>query len=405
MEQPSLQREESIASGDLDDLGEDDEQEEEQQEVLAKKETRTVRCLKFLVIWILLSCGAAIAACVYVYTSNEEESTFHYSFHDYAQQIIDTVDMYAQNKLEALGALALLIQAHAINMQQRWPLVTVPFFEEHVQGTKSLTDCYGIFLCPIVNESMRHEYVNYTLNHRSWINASYAAQREIQGYDESGLEQEDYATVDWFEHLWSSDYYNESNPDFSAGIASDIFTTRSAPGVFHPVVEFNNPGPHFPQWQAAPMSAYYQSSVNLNYGAYDDFFEQTKIIRETSNAAFGIAWTDQDTDGYVSTLLYPIFDQFHGDGKEVVAFLGLDILWKAFLQNILPPETKPIHVVVFNSCGQTFTFLLVGDDTIFQGDGDLHDVSFDSMEKTTVFGNKLMEPVSEESCEYNPEVH
>ena len=392
----SVDNGQSIYTAD-DDMGNDQDEDEigGHRPVLGKRETRAIYCLKGFVMFILLGCGLAIAACVYLYTSQQEQSTFDDSFADYSQQIIDTVDTYARNKLEALGALALMIQAHAITANETFPFVTVPFFEEIVQGTKSLTACYGIMLFPIVTEANRQAYVNYTLTQRGWINASYAAQREMHGSDNLGMTMNEISQVDWFDYLWTMDYYNESNPDFSAWIADDIFQTRSSPGIYHPVVE-TEPGPYFPQWQVAPLDSYYQSTVNLNYGAYDDFYRQTEIIHATSNAAFGIAWTDQSTDGYISTLLYPIFDQFHGSEKSIVAFLGLDIYWKAFLENILPPETKGIQVVVYNSCGQNFTFLLEGNNATFQGDGDLHDLSFDGMARSTVFGRKLMEPVTEE---------
>jgi hypothetical protein len=46
----------------------------------------------------------------------------------------------------------------------------------------------------------------------------------------------------------------------------------------------------FPQWQVATMSWYYRSSVNLNYGHWNDFFNSTLITMETGIAVLGEAW-------------------------------------------------------------------------------------------------------------------
>ena len=200
---------------------------------------------------------------------------------------------------------------------------------------------------------------------------------------------------DWFDHLWGDGYYNESNPDFSSGISSSIFgTTFNAEK--HPTIDPDEEGPYFPQWQTSPASWYYQSTVNSNYGNFEDFFNQTQLIMDTANAAFGMAWSDSNVPGYISTMLYPIFDSFYSDEPRVSAFVSIDLFWEAFLEGILPPNADGIHVVIDNAapCSQVFTFQINGEDAVFLGDGDLHEDKFDSMEVPFLFGSKLMEPVS-----------
>jgi hypothetical protein len=362
---------------------------------LAQRETKAVRWLRVTVLLILISAAASCAALVYTYIRNGQVSEFEETYEDFAQKIITATENNALNKMEAIVSLASLIQAHAMDTNQTWPLVTVSFFETHVMATRSLTEAYGVTLFPFVESSNREDWEIYSVQHRDWLNESYATQREIFGSDNLGLN--DTTNVDWFDFLWTSDYKDPLNPDFSAGIADRIFRTRHVYDDSHNPRIDTSTGPYFPQWQAAPASKYYQSTVNLNYACYDDFFEQTKIIRNTSNSAFGIAWTDQSTEGYVSTLLYPIFDLFYGGEKKVVAFLGLDLLWNSFLKSILHQGNKGVYVVVENTCNQTFSFLLEKDDSSFLGDGDAHDTNYDSMERSTLFGHKLMEPVTEET--------
>jgi hypothetical protein len=301
--------------------------EEEPKMVLAKGQTKAVRCLRIIVILVLLGATAIACFAVYRYTSTKQQEEFEDDFHDFAQQIIDTVHVNAQNKLEAVGALALQLQAYAVDHNLTWPFVTMPFFENHVMATKSLTDAYGVLVFPIVTNDTRGEWEQYAVEHSYWVGESYEAQQQVYGYDNSELEDK-LAVVDWFDHLWGPDFYNESNPDYTAGIAKEIFVTvHDDDDQDDPVIDTSE-GPYFPQWQTAPMSWYYQGSVNLNYGSYPDFLDQTAIVGANGSAAFGTAWQDYQTPGYLSTLLYPIFDKFYEEDKKVVAYISIDIFWE-----------------------------------------------------------------------------
>jgi hypothetical protein len=264
-----------------------------------------------------------------------------------------------------------------------------------------------VLLFPIVETSQREAWEAYSVQHKDWIEESYTTQR-IQNNGTDGLSSFageqlslDNNTTDWFDLLWGPDYIDDRNPDFSNGISSVIFKTRHVhdPDNRNPRVD-DTKGPYFPQWQAAPMGWYYQSSVNLNYGHFSDFLQQTKIVRDTKTAAYGEAWTDPEAPGYLSTMLYPIFDQMSttsgGHATKVVAFLSLDIFWEAFLARILPPNSDGVYVVISNTCDQVFTYLLLGERVEFVGDQDLHESQevYDNWMVSFLFGQELMEPIT-----------
>ena len=364
---------------------------------LAQKETRVVRFMKALVVAILLAATAAVMSGVYLYTRNDQVSEWEETFQGYAQQIRDTVHRNAQHKLEAIGAIALQIQTYALNNNRTWPNVTVPYFEEIILTTKSLTNAYGVQLFPIITNENRAEWEAYSVQHRYWINESYATQRKVYGEDQSKLEPgaTSQTNFSWWHHLWGDDHKNASNPAFSSGISDRIFgTEHEDPDEYDPVIDISGGPFYFPQWQSAPMSWYYHSTVNSNYGNFLDFYQQTQIIMNTSTAAFGEAWTDGNTPGRISTLLYPIFDQIY-DGK-VAAFVSVDLFWEAFLERILPPNADGIYVVIENTCDQVFTFMLNGEDAAWLGDGDLHeqDSKYNEKKESFVFGSQLMEPIT-----------
>jgi hypothetical protein len=307
---------------------------------LARTETTAVRWLRGALIAVLLCGAGAVSAGLYLLTSRSELHDFHAAFDGYGQQIVDAVQMHAQNKLEASGALALDCQIHAILSNSTWPNVTVPYFEERVTATKSLTQAFGVLLFPIVTEADRVGWEEYSVQHRDWIWDSYATQRHVYGVDQSRLspvqlEPGNRGKVNWWDHLWGSEYLDPANPDFSSGISSSIMTTEHVddPNNYDPVYDkATGPGSvYYPQWQAAPMSWYYQTTVNSNYGHFSDFLEQTRIVNNTGHAVFGMAWSDSKAPGYISTMLYPIFNQFYSNTSTVVAFLAIDIFWFVIL--------------------------------------------------------------------------
>ena len=357
---------------------------------VAKQETKAVNLLKVIVILILLLATALVSAFTYLFTSREETNTFDNNFNQFSNQIISTVQAGAQHRLEAVGTLALLVQTYAINLNATWPFVTVPFFEELVLASRSLTDANGVMIFPMVTLQNRRAWEKYSIEHRQWVNDSYAVERKILGHDESAsLGPGD----DWLTVLWGADQHNPQEPNMSLGIASEIFrTTHPDPNNFYPTIE-NTDGPYFPQWQAASLSAYYQSSVNLNYGCYSDFNQSTIFANATGDAVNGKAWIDTFAPGFITTMLYPIFNHML-DHQEIVAFLGVDIFWKGYLEYILPPEAGAIDVVIKNDFGQNFTYQVHGEDVVFVGEGDFHDTAFDYMERYTLFGQELMAPVS-----------
>lgn len=254
------------------------------QPALAHQETRTVRLLRMIVILSILVTATVCSYLVYLFTHNVEVSEFEETFYDHAEQITNTVHRNAQHKLEAIASIALMIQAYALDSGSTWPNVTVPYFESHIMASQSLTDAYGVQLFPIVTKETRAGWEEYSVMNQNWLNESYAAQQHVYGKDQSRLEPGDSseAKFTWFNHLWGEDYYNESNPDFSAGISNSIFgTTFNAKK--HPIIDPNEEGPFFPQWQSAPASWYYHTTVNSNYGNFEDFFNQTEFVMETGD--------------------------------------------------------------------------------------------------------------------------
>lgn len=299
--------------------------------VLARKETKAVRWLRVALLLVLVGLAAVISSGIFLFTRNDETQEFHDTFDNYAQRILNTIQVYAQNNLEACGALALDVQIYAVTNNLTWPNITLPYFEERAMATTFLHKANGVLLFPVVTAETRAGWEEYSVQRRDWIWDSYATQRQFYGEDSSRIAPPQSLanpeSIDWWNHLWGPDFVNPNNVDFSSGIASQIMTTEHEdPDVYDPIYD-NSTGPYFPQWQTAPMTWYYQTTVNSNYGYFTDFLKQTVIANKTGHAVWGEAWSDDISPGYISTMLYPIFDKFYSADGKVVAFLAVDIFW------------------------------------------------------------------------------
>ena len=360
---------------------------------LAAKETRAVYCLKLALLVLMLALAASFAGIVFAYTSNEEDKNFEETFVIYSQQIEDAVQVSAQNRLEAIGALAFQIQTYVHDSNSSWPFVTVSFYEDRVYSMNSLTDAFDVLLFPVVSQKNRRAWEEYAVANVHWINQSYAAQESEMGKPPGQILPT--ANQTWFDVLWGEGFVTAKPTDFSSGISDRIFggwdpKNDSIRGPYqYPKQEF-----YFPQWQAAPISWYLQTTINQNYGQFDDFLNSTVLSMATGNAIMGVAWTDRIVPGFITTMLYPIYREIYPKAEsqtssEVVAFLGADIYWKEYMTNIFQDDSAGAIVVIENNMDQVFTYKISGASVTYIGEDDLHDESYDDMEETFVFGSNL----------------
>lgn len=74
------------------------------------------------------------------------------------------------------------------------------------------------------------------------------------------------------------------------------------------------------------------------------------------------------SDGPITTLYMPIYDQYLKEDRNVVGVLTSHLIWKTFLDNTLPlGSTDPLTVVLINTCGQNYTFEVQGVHSTFVG--------------------------------------
>ena len=88
------------------------------------------------------------------------------------------------------------------------------------------------------------------------------------------------------------------------------------------------------------------------------------------------------TNDPLSAVVYPVFDTFDWDSRQIAGMLTTNIYWKLFFENSLPENAKGIMVVLKNTFNQSFTYRVDGLQATFVGAGDWHDSSYDDLGQT-----------------------
>ena len=93
----------------------------------------------------------------------------------------------------------------------------------------------------------------------------------------------------------------------------------------------------------------------------------------------------------VIRILYPILDTAEGaitvdrPDSKVVGIIASSFYIRSFLEHILPRGERGLVVVFENTCNQTFTYEVSGDEATWLGNGDLHEEKFDHLGQSMDF--------------------
>ena len=177
--------------------------------------------------------------------------------------------------------------------------------------------------------------------------------------------------------------------------ASEAQTRTIEEGIFRIdrkqfVDEDDTEGPYFPLWQVAPLD---ENAVGIMFNMYSIPEQREAIDDCVSNVHPTITDTLLNSVDYhaddlhhvepSSTLFYPVVDS-HAL-SVAVGVTSISFTWTSMFMSILPSDVSGIVCVLESSTGQSHTFELNGGEATFLGEGDLHDKSFDKMEKVAAY--------------------
>ena len=117
---------------------------------------------------------------------------------------------------------------------------------------------------------------------------------------------------------------------------------------------------------------------------------------------------DMSQEGPASAIWYPLFDTFN-DERNIMAMLSMTFRWDSVFTGSLPPNPNGIVVVVENTCEQTFSFEITGQEVIYLGPGDQHEPGYEQYQTSFLLSNSGSSftgiPLSNTFCPYQIHVY
>lgn len=197
-------------------------------------------------------------------------------------------------------------------------------------------------------------------------------------------------------------------------------------------------GPYLPTWQTSPI-LYHGQEVNENmlknkfaYNASNVSFNSQSVVvgkfvtaepgdmesEDADTAFFALMMSIQKQEMYqypgdpLSQVFFPIFSSVEGN-RTSVAVMAAYIRWMDYFQDILPSKAKGINILLRDSCGGEYSYVINGAEVTPLGPGDLHDNSYSDMLRTASFasvptiedGSELGLPLNPTHCTVTIEVY
>ncbi|CAB9524962.1 Receptor-type guanylate cyclase gcy [Seminavis robusta] len=365
---------------------------------IAHSETRHVYRARIVMAVVLMLVAGIICGGVYYLTRKQEEEMFENAFLDLATKVADTFESMAARRLSAIESLAVTISSNAASRFQRWPNVTVDDFETRLSYTLDLAALVGIIFIPFITGETRKGWEEYSVQNQGWLKEG-LSQQKLATNGDNYLEAE---SIEILEKTWGS------SPNMT--IPEEI-SKLSGTGI----VEETGLGPYAPFWQLAPAIPV-PNLVNYNALSHPSRTPKIKALIENKAALVSEAWDYSDVnyagtvgkkavlnlflnrrqdaglhyqDGPVSDLYVPIFEDVHSDVNQtanpskVVGALTAYVYWQVYFYNILPKDTPEMTAILENTCGQAFTYKMMGKEVSYVGQGALFDSKYTDMAVTT----------------------
>lgn len=315
------------------------------------------------------------------FRSDAEQSQFEDRFDNEAATVLEAVRGSFYHSVGALDSFVVHLVAYAENSNSEWPFVTLPDYA--VRGAKIRSESKAFYLGQyhLVKAGQRREWLEYSLTNSTWVDEGLQIQKGDANFH--GIQIEDWEP---FGQLFNN--------------AGDNIT---GPGPFLPTWSSYPVVPLYPpfNWDAASYSPVTQSMEDLiekrrvvlrvsNLADDDDLEEVAEVEVLNDWAKDYISETDDPSEPIIE-IQYPISTDACKSVTQpkdpspgsVVGILNASLYWRELLKNILPEGTGGI-TAVFEIGDRTFTYLIDGPNAVYLGRGDLHDTSYDSMERSAL---------------------
>lgn len=349
---------------DQDDSTDDDAtdhsiQENTEMEELHRKETRTIRVWRFIVVGMILVTGAVVTASVYLFLQAEESDDATKSFENFARTVADASILQSEMLLRALNNMAEQITVSSQSTNQPFPFVKVDLFEVAGFQTRELSGVEMFAFCPLVENNQRDLWKFFSSSRKDWyqesieLHRSQEVQLSITQYNDSAFRSDVWQEVpdssdesfawsdkrDIYAPIWQL-----SPPPFSFHFVNFDMMSEAYMPLLLPILNSTND---------SIMTPVDPSLARLSGAAV------SPLDHETYHSNFVESVNGQSYFDHPHSLyLQPVFKDL--DRTEMGGFLGSVIPWDRYMSQLLPENVHGLYAVLKNNCGQSYTYVLNG---------------------------------------------
>ena len=354
------------------------------------RETRQVKGLRRIVMIMLIATAAVSCWQIYRIIRKGQVANFHTTFHDQAIKVINTFQWSVEQKLHVVDSLSISITSYANLKDKSWPMISIPDFHVLGSSTRSLSDAVSISFAPIVTKDQRYEWETYTKNNNQWIENGQQFEQLIA--TKRGTVNGTSASSRLLGLLSAAGSTGTTGHPRGLKLVEDdqqVISSQISYISDHKKVPSSGDGPYMPLWQSSPVVP---ELVNFDLLSSDQFYSGLQAMLASKAAVIGeVTDLSEENDVFqafqehwkeeagvygndpVSKLYFPVFNRLQkGQANDIMGALMVVIFWESFLLDILPPGSPPIDVVLQNTCGQEYTYEVIGQDVIYLGPGDRH---------------------------------
>jgi len=337
-----------------------------QEDVIAKG-ARALVMLKITVAILLVLSAIIVSSLTFVLIKEEEKYEFASHFIEDSNKIIVQFLQETQLKFWTSYSLSVAYTTEFETTPELWPNVSLQRFQVQTLGATALARSSAISFSPIVKEEERE----------SW--EAYATENLVDG-------QRRHLMTDMLaRYLQHKETIHRTNDDVKS---RDLQTIKSA--IFRLDSDGNvetdpGPGPYLPIYQIAPATNVNLNSIFYNRMSHSARNQTFSLMLQTQRPQVSEILNPSSTTPS-SVLYFPVGNTFAATAS-IVGITSVAFLWEDTFRQALPVNTAGVVVVLENSHGQDFTFLVEGQDVVYVGAGDLHDSRYNDMEEVATYND------------------
>lgn len=155
---------------------------DENEEAIAKRETCFVRCMRLLVLAVMVSATAGVGYAVYWYLNKSEAGTFERDFQADSAKVMASIGTNMDLTLTALDSFVVTMLSFARATNASWPFVTFPNFEVRASKIRALSKAVYLSNYVRVSGEQREDWEAYADENNAWLNESFDVQKTDKNF-------------------------------------------------------------------------------------------------------------------------------------------------------------------------------------------------------------------------------